>query len=62
MRLVAAALGVALAAPAAAQRFDATSPVTGQPDNPGIGQDTAPNGLPALKRSIPDGLNRDQTR
>lgn len=62
MRLVAAALGVALAAPAAAQRFDATSPVTGQPDNPGIGQDTAPNGLPALKRSIPDGLKRDQTR
>ncbi|WCS25335.1 outer membrane beta-barrel protein [Methylobacterium sp. NMS14P] len=62
MRLAAAALGVALAAPAAAQRFDATSPVTGQPDNPGIGQDTAPNGLPTLKRSIPDGLSRDQTR
>ncbi|MEE7494322.1 outer membrane beta-barrel protein [Methylobacterium oryzae] len=62
MRLAAAALSVTLAAPAAAQRFDATSPVTGQPDNPGIGQDTAPNGLPTLKRSIPDGLSRDRSR
>ncbi|MGE8126182.1 outer membrane beta-barrel protein [Methylobacterium sp. NPDC080182] len=62
MRLAAAALGVTLAAPAAAQRFDATSPVTGQPDNPGIGQDTGPNGLPTLKRTIPDGLSRDQNR
>lgn len=62
IRLAAAALSVTLAAPAAAQRFDATSPVTGQPDNPGIGQDTAPNGLPTLKRSIPDGLSRDRSR
>lgn len=62
MRLAAAALGVTLAAPAAAQRFDATSPVTGQPDNPGIGQDTGPNGLPTLKRTIPDGLSGDQNR
>lgn len=63
MRLAVAALALALAAsPARAQRFDATSPVTGQPDNPGVGQDTAPNGLPALRRRIPDGLSRDDGR
>lgn len=62
MRLAVASLSIMLATPAVAQRFDATSPVTGQPDNPGIGQDTAPNGLPTLKRSIPDGLSRDQGR
>ncbi|WP_148291221.1 hypothetical protein, partial [Methylobacterium sp. B1] len=47
-RLAVAALSLTLATPALAQRFDATSPVTGQPDNPGIGQEAAPNGLPAL--------------
>lgn len=63
MRLGVAALAVALATtPAVAQRFDATSPVAGQPDNPGIGQDTAPNGLPTLRRRIPDGLSRDEGR
>ncbi|MDP4002266.1 outer membrane beta-barrel protein [Methylobacterium sp. NEAU K] len=63
MRLAIAALTLAVtASPSEAQRFDATSPVTGQPDNPGIGQDTAPNGLPALRRRIPDGLSRDNSR
>lgn len=63
VRLAAAALALALGSfPAAAQRFDATSPVTGQPDNPGLGQDTAPNGLPALRRRLPDGLSRDNDR
>ncbi|MGU3667321.1 outer membrane beta-barrel protein [Methylobacterium sp. A49B] len=63
MRLGVAALAFALATvPAAAQRFDATSPVTGQPDNPGTGQNTAPNGLPALRQRIPDGLSRDDGR
>ncbi|KNY24019.1 hypothetical protein AKJ13_05635 [Methylobacterium sp. ARG-1] len=63
MRLALAALTLALAAsPALGQRFDATSPVTGQPDNPGIGQDTGPNGLPALRRRVPDGLSRDNGR
>ncbi|MGH1591595.1 outer membrane beta-barrel protein [Methylobacterium phyllosphaerae] len=62
-RLAITALSLALTAlPATAQRFDATSPVTGQPDNPGLGQETAPNGLPTLKRSIPDGLTRDEGR
>jgi hypothetical protein len=62
-RLGVAALTLALAAtPAGAQRFDATSPVTGQPDNPGIGQDTLPNGLPTLRRRIPDGFSRDEGR
>lgn len=63
IRLALAALTLALAAsPALGQRFDATSPVTGQPDNPGIGQDTGPNGLPALRRRVPDGLSRDDGR
>jgi hypothetical protein len=63
MRLGVAVLAVALATvSAAAQRFDATSPVTGQPDNPGIGQDTAPNGLPTLRQRLPDGLSRDDGR
>ena len=63
MRLALAALTLAFAAsPAVAQRFDAISPVTGQPDNPGLGQDTAPNGLPALRRRIPDGLSREDGR
>ncbi|WP_244471518.1 outer membrane beta-barrel protein [Methylobacterium sp. ARG-1] len=63
IRLALAALTLALAAsPALGQRFDATSPVTGQPDNPGIGQDTGPNGLPALRRRVPDGLSRDNGR
>lgn len=58
-----AALALALAAsPTAAQRFEAVSPVTGQPDNPGTGLDTAPNGLPALRRRLPDGLSRDDGR
>gem|GEM_PF-899670 len=62
-RLAYAALGLALAAsPTAAQRFDAISPVTGQPDNPGAGLDTAPNGLPALRRRLPDGSSRDDGR
>lgn len=62
-RLAYAALTLALAAsPTAAQRFDAISPVTGQPDNPGTGLDTAPNGLPALRRRLPDGLSRDDGR
>ena len=61
-RLAVAALSLTLATPALAQRFDATSPVTGQPDNPGRGQEAAPTGLPALKRSIPDGLTRDSGR
>jgi hypothetical protein len=51
-----------LGAPANAQRFDATSPVTGQPDNPGIGLDTAPDGLPTLRRRGPDGLSRSDGR
>ncbi|MGH1574594.1 outer membrane beta-barrel protein [Methylobacterium sp. P31] len=63
MRLAVAALALALGVSAAsAQRFDATSPVAGQPDNPGIGQDTAPNGLPVLRQRIPDGLSRDDGR
>ena len=63
MRLAVGALAFALAThSAAAQRFDATSPVGGQPDNPGFGQDTAPNGLPTLRRRIPDGLWRDDGR
>ncbi|WP_457108197.1 outer membrane beta-barrel protein [Methylobacterium sp. P5_C11] len=62
-RLAIAALSLTLTAvPATAQRFDATSPVTGQPDNPGLGQETSPNGLPTLKRSIPDGFTRDEGR
>ncbi|WP_342104494.1 outer membrane beta-barrel protein [Methylobacterium sp. SI9] len=62
-RLAFAALSLALAAsPTAAQRFDAISPVTGQPDNPGVGLDTAPNGLPSLRRRLPDGLARDDGR
>jgi hypothetical protein len=63
MRLAVAVLAVVLGTSAvSAQRFDATSPVVGQPDNPGIGQDTAPNGLPVLRRRIPDGLSRDDGR
>ncbi|MEL6060181.1 MULTISPECIES: outer membrane beta-barrel protein [unclassified Methylobacterium] len=62
-RLAYAALTLVLAAsPTAAQRFDATSPVTGQPDNPGAGLDTAPSGLPALRRRLPDGSTRDDGR
>ena len=62
-RLAYAALALAVAAsPTAAQRFDAISPVAGQPDNPGVGLDTAPNGLPALRRRFPDGLSRDDGR
>ena len=62
-RLAYAAVALALAAsPTAAQRFDAISPVTGQPDNPGAGLDTAPNGLPALRRRLPDGLSRADGR
>nr|WP_202130649.1 outer membrane beta-barrel protein [Methylobacterium sp. 2A] len=53
---------VLAASPTAAQRFDATSPVTGQPDNPGAGLDTAPSGLPALRRRLPDGSTRDDGR
>lgn len=55
------ALAIAvLPAPAQSQapRFDATSPVTGQPDNPGAGQDAGANGLPTLRRRLPDGLSR----
>ncbi|MCJ2133151.1 outer membrane beta-barrel protein [Methylobacterium sp. J-026] len=63
IRLAYAALTLALAAsPTSAQRFDAISPVTGQPDNPGTGLDTAPNGLPSLRRRLPDGLSRDDGR
>jgi hypothetical protein len=62
-RLAYAALTLALAAsPTAAQRFDAVSPVTGQPDNPGVGLEAAPNGLPALQRRLPNGLSRDDGR
>ncbi|MDQ0446872.1 outer membrane beta-barrel protein [Methylobacterium aerolatum] len=59
------ALAVALTpGPAEAQtpRFDAISPVSGQPDNPGVGQETGPNGLPFLRRgyseSDPGGRGR----
>lgn len=63
MRRAVAVLAFALASTnAVAQRFDATSPVTGQPDNPGVGQDTAPNGLPALRQRVPDGFSRDEGR
>lgn len=43
-------------------RFDAISPVTGQPDNPGAGQDTGPNGLPTLRRRLSDGDAADRNR
>lgn len=66
-RLAAGGLALVLAATpgplqAQAQRFDAISPVTGQPDNPGVGQDAGANGLPTLRRRIPDGLSRDDGR
>jgi len=47
--------------PVAAQtpRFDAVSPVTGAPDNPGTGLDAGANGLPVLRRRLSDGTSRD---
>lgn len=49
--------GCCTAALAQASRFDATSPVGGQPDNPGTGQVTGSDGLPALRRGgLPDPL------
>lgn len=48
-----------LPAPALSQatRFETLSPVAGQPDNPGIGQDPGRDGLPVLRRGrLPDGL------
>ena len=44
------------------RRFDAISPVTGQPDNPGAGLDTGSDGLPVLRRRLTDGDARDGRR
>jgi hypothetical protein len=44
------------------RRFDAISPVAGQPDNPGAGQDTGADGLPVLRRRISDGDLRGSSR
>lgn len=46
--LLAALPGQALAQ---ATRFEALSPVGGQPDNPGLGQDAGRDGLPVLRRN-----------
>ncbi|WP_246686471.1 MULTISPECIES: outer membrane beta-barrel protein [unclassified Methylobacterium] len=48
-----AAVAIALPRPAQAQatRFESLSPVAGQPDNPGIGQDPGQDGLPVLRRN-----------
>ncbi|MBE7200709.1 MAG: outer membrane beta-barrel protein [Parafilimonas terrae] len=43
-------------------RFDAISPVTGQPDNPGVGQETGPDGLPFLRRRLSDSDGGDRAR
>lgn len=40
-------------------RFDAISPVQGAPDNPGSGLDAGANGLPQLRRRLPDNPNSD---
>ncbi|MCJ2015678.1 outer membrane beta-barrel protein [Methylobacterium sp. J-076] len=40
-------------------RFDAVSPVTGAPDNPGTGLEAGPNGLPVLRKRLSDGQGRD---
>lgn len=47
--------------PVAAQtpRFDAVSPVTGAPDNPGTGLDAGANGLPVLRKRLSDTFARD---
>ena len=44
------------------RRFEAISPVTGQPDNPGAGQETGTDGLPTLRRRLSDGDPRDGRR
>lgn len=51
--------GLPQAAAAQTLRFDAVSPVTGAPDNPGTGLDAGPNGLPVLRKRLSDGPARD---
>lgn len=51
--------GAPQVAAAQSPRFDAVSPVTGAPDNPGTGLDSGADGLPVLRKRPSDGPIRD---
>lgn len=52
--------GLPQVAQAQTPRFDAISPVTGAPDNPGSGLEAGPNGLPQLRKRLSDDPASDQ--